>query len=669
MYIGVDYYPEQWPKERWQEDVSLMKELGVNVVRLAEFGWQLMEPKEGVYDFSLFDEVIDLMSQHDIKVVLGTPTATPPAWMIHNYPDILPVDEEGVTISFGGRRHYSVNSKRYRAFSVKIVEQLAKHYGRNETVIGWQTDNEYGHEKSDRSYGEQDRVAFHEWLKDKYETLEHVNEAWGTAFWSQTYTEWEQIPAPKKVLQEHNPGLLLDWDRFCSDQYTSYNKEQCDVLRHHISEDQFITHNFVFNEQAIKQRDMTKDLDFVSYDNYPVWGGLAEPIPPAAIAQQHDLCRATKDGKGYWVMEELAGAQGWSQIGYLPRPGHIKLWTYQAIARGAEAIVYFRWRAARYGTEQFCHGILDHDGKPRRKFEEVKEVFLELKEMGDDWIASHYEPEVGVYYDVENAWAWKIQPQSSALRYKEELVRFYNGAYRLNAATTIVHPESSLEGLKTIIVPLYFLNNSSFTSKLKEYVNDGGTVVLTYRSGVKNEDNAVTDRTLPGELAELAGIEVHEYEPLQEGQQHRVVGTAGHIADVMSPATVWCDLIETTTAEVIAKYRDAFYEGTPAITKNKYGKGFVYYIGTAVEDYYLARLYRDVFRESNVKTYDMPEDVEIIIRKKENGKRYLCVLNHSTTASHRITLPKGIWKDAISGEKFQGDVRMPSLGATLLIER
>ncbi|WP_240482377.1 beta-galactosidase [Fictibacillus enclensis] len=668
LYMGVDYYPEQWPKSRWTEDIRLMKELGVNVVRMAEYGWHLIEPEEGVYDFSLLNEIIDELTENGIKIVLGTPTAAPPAWMVQKYPDILPTDRNGNPISFGGRRHYTVNSTTYQRFTEKVVHKLAEKYGHHPDVIGWQIDNEFGHEKSDRSYGNEDRTSFLFWLQNRYGSLEAVNEAWGTAFWGQTYTEWEQIPLPLNVYQQHNPGLLLDFDRFCAASYTAYSKLQVDLLREMISDHQFITHNFVFNEQAIDQRDMAENLDFVSSGNYPVWGSSPEPATPASIAMQHDICRSTKDGKGFWVMEEITGAQGWNHTGYLPRPGQIRLWTYQAIARGAEAILYFRWRSSRFGTEQFSHGILGHDGKPKRKFEEVKETIAALKTFGDEWVASDYIPEVGMYYDVENAWAWRIQPQSGAFDYKQELLRFYYGAYHLNSATCIVSPKSTLDGLKVVVAPVYFLTDPEFTEKLKKFSAEGGTVVLSYRSGLKEPNNALTELTLPGELAELAGVYVKEFEALQPGQQTRVRGTKGNIKDILSPATVWCDIIQSISADVIGVYRDAYYEGEPAITRNRYGKGVVYYIGTAVEEYFLMRLYKDIFKEAGVGMLELPDDVEMVVRTGKGGKKYLCLLNHSTTASHRLTLPKGNWKDVMTGEIFNGVVRLPSLGSYVLMQ-
>lgn len=662
MYLGVDYYPEQTPRELWEEDFRLMKELGVNVVRIAEFAWTMMEPEEGVYDFSFWDDVVERLSDAGFDIVLGTPTATPPAWMCHQYPEILPADENGVTISFGARRHYTVHSETYQKFSVAITTEMAKRYGKHPRVIGWQTDNEYGHEKSDRSYSDVDRAAFQVWLKNRYGTLDVLNETWGTVFWSQTYTAWEQIPVPRKVYQEHSPALLVDFDRFCADGYTHYNKLQVDALREHIHPDAFITHNLVYSDMAVNQQQMAQDLDYVSFDNYPVWGGLPEPNRFEKMASDHDLCRSSKQGKGFWVMEQLSGAQGWSKIGYLPRPGHIRLWTYQAVARGAEAIVYFRFRAALFGTEEFCHGIIDHDGKPKRKFAEVKQIMTELNTFGDEINASTYRADVGVYFDQENVWAWTHQPHSDAFDFRTEFVRFYGGAVRRQASTDIVFPGDSLDGYKLIIVPLYFLTNPTFDQALIDYMEQGGHVIFTYRTGVKDPHNNVIPKTLPGKFAPYAGIEIDEYESLQAVQENRVEGIAG-LTGQSSTARLWCDLITPTTAEPLAVYRDTFYDGVAAVTRNKY-KGTVTYIGASIDDAMIDTIYAQAFEEAGIKTLEVPDQVEVVRRHGET-RDFVFLMNHDTKETRQVTL-EGTYQELTTKETYSGTVTLAPL-ATLIL--
>ncbi|WP_147803779.1 beta-galactosidase [Alkalicoccus halolimnae] len=668
MYIGVDYYPEQWPKERWKTDLELMKELGINVVRIGEFSWSLLEPEEGSYDFRLLDEAVSFIASYGMKVVLGTPTATPPAWLVQKYPEVLPVQEDGQTIGFGARRHYTVNSRVFRRMSRHIVEAMARRYGSLEAVIGWQTDNEYGHEKSDRSYGPRDQKAFQDWLKEKYGSLDDLNRRWGTVFWSQIYTDWAQIPVPRKVFQEHNPSLLLDFDRFCADAYTSYNKMQTDALRARIDKRQFITHNFVYTGLAQDQNAIAEDLDFISFDNYPVWGGLAEPIHPAAIARQHDLCRATKQGKGYWVMEELSGAQGWSQIGYLPRPGHLKLWTYQAISRGAEAIVYFRWRAARFGTEQFCHGILDHDGKPRRKFEEVRGVIQSLEPFADDFLEAVFPKEIGFYHDPENEWAWNIQPQSDNFSYPQEVLRFYEPAHALQMQTDIFREKEDLTDYKVLIVPVYFLAKKEMNEKFKQFAEAGGTIIFSYRTGVKDADNVVTDQTLPGELAELCGIEVHEYDSLRGERKGSVRGVRGALGGTGGNTEVWCDFIEPISAEVLAVYEDTWFDGKAAVTKNQYGKGTVYYVGSGLNRDMLLRLYKEAFTEAGL-SLQMENTAVETVRRASGDVDYLSVMNHSTETAEHVELPAGSWKNASEKENehvFKGLITLPPLTSIVL---
>jgi len=638
MYLGVDYYPEHWHRAGWKEDMRLMKELGVNVVRMAEFGWSLMEPEEGRYEFALYDESMAELAAAGIDVILGTPTATPPAWLIEKHPEILPVDVNGVRISFGGRRHYCFSSPVYRDYARKITTAMAEHFGQHPAVIGWQTDNEYGHEGSDKCYCDVCRSAFQEWLREKYGTLDGLNEAWGTVFWSQTYTRWEQIPVPRKVLTMHNPGLLLDYNRFCSDQIVRFNALQTEILREK-APGRFLTHNYVYHEQALDHRKLGRDLDVAAYDNYPVWGGLPEPITPARIALFHDICRGTKHRR-YWVLEELAGAQGWNVIGYLPRPGHIKLWTYQAIAHGAEAIVYFRWRAAHFGTEEFCHGILDHDGKPKRKYREVKEVFDELHKIGDAWNRASLDTPVAFFYDVENAWAWQIQPQSSAFDYKREIGTTYHGFYRWQPLIDVIGPDDDLSRYKVVVVPIGFLTSPSLNAKLYAYAAEGGTVVLTYRSGVKNPDNSVVARTLPGELADLAGVEIDEYESLQTGQSQGISFTADGWSELLSAeAEVWCDILEPTTADVLAVYDSSFYRGKAAVTRNAYGQGTVYYVGTSLDERTWEEIGRRVLEQAGVDVLNMPDGVEAVVRRGE-GVEFLVLLNHSDR-DVELTLPEG----------------------------
>lgn len=662
MYLGVDYYPEQTPRELWEEDFRLMKELGVNVVRIAEFAWTMMEPEEGVYDFDFWDDVVARLSDAGFDIVLGTPTATPPAWMCHKYPEILPVDEHGVTISFGARRHYTVHSETYQKFSVAITTEMAKRYGQHPRVIGWQTDNEYGHEKSDRSYSAIDRAAFQVWLKKRYGTLDVLNETWGTVFWSQTYTAWEQIPVPRKVYQEHSPALLVDFDRFCADGYNYYNKLQVDALREHIHPDAFITHNLVYSDMAVNQQQMAQDLDYVSFDNYPVWGGLPEPNRFEKMASDHDLCRSSKQGKGFWVMEQLSGAQGWSKIGYLPRPGHIRLWTYQAVARGAEAIVYFRFRAALFGTEEFCHGIIDHDGKPKRKFAEVKQIMTELNTFGDEINASTYRADVGVYFDQENVWAWTHQPHSDAFDFRTEFVRFYGGAVRKQVATDIVFPGDALDGYKLIIVPLYFLTNPTFDQALIDYMEQGGHVIFTYRTGVKDPHNNVIAKTLPGKFATYAGIEIDEYESLQAVQENRVEGI-GAFSGQSSPARLWCDLITPTTAEPLAVYRDTFYDGVAAVTRNQY-KGTVTYIGASIDDAMIDTIYAQAFEEAGIETLEVPDQVEVVRRHGET-RDFVFLMNHDTKETKQVTLD-GTYQELTTQETYSGTVTLAPL-ATLIL--
>ncbi len=656
MYFGVDYYPEHWPEDRWAIDIELMKSLGINVVRIAEFGWSVIESKEGEYDFSLYDRVIDLLGQNGIKIILGTPTATPPAWLIQKHPDILQINQEGKRNHFGGRRHYCFNNSNYKNYTRKIVTKMVDHYKDNDNIIGWQIDNEFGHEGSDKCYCNNCQTAFQDWLKNKYGSLEELNQRWGTVFWSQSYTDWKQIPLPLEIWTEHNPSLLLDFYRFSSDSIVNYQKLQIDIIKERVK-DQFITHNLIFTGHALDLQKQANDLDLVSFDNYPVWGGLPEPVNPETTAFNHDAMYGLKD-KPFWIMEELIGAQGWDSIGYLPRPNQAKMWTYQALGHGAEAIVYFRWRACRFGTEQFCHGILDHDGKPKRKYEEIKELKEELELAGEDFINSKRKAEVAVYHDYDNMWAWQIQSQSSAFDYRKEVEKFYRPFFTKNVTVDVISKLNNLDRYKILVMPILFLVKDNIREEIEEFVKDGGRLILTYRSGVKDFDNIVTDQTLPGLFAELAGIEVNEYESLQTGQSNSIIYN-----DYEYKAEVWTDLITTKNAEILATYGENFYEKTPAITKNSYGKGEVYYVGSSPENSLLDQLYKEILNDVGISTIESPKGVELI-KKIGERREYLITINHNNK-EEKIDLDKE-YRDLVTKVKAKS-FKLESFSTKILV--
>ncbi|MCJ7625606.1 MAG: beta-galactosidase, partial [Anaerolineaceae bacterium] len=349
FFFGADYYPEHWPEERWPVDAKLMVETGFNVVRLAEFAWSRMEPEDGCFDLSWLDRAIKILSEHDICVVLGTPTASPPPWLMSKQDDLFLVRKDGVRLTYGLRREYCINNPVYHLYTERIVSKMADHYTGNLHVIGWQIDNEFGN----HCYCNICRGQFHQWLQNKYSNLEDLNSKWGTEFWSHIYTDWSQIPVPLAPVVAHNPGLHLDYKRFMSDSFRAYQKLQIDFIRKHTSA-QFITHNLMgFKFDDLNYYDNSVDLDFVSWDNYVrMQWDMRSAIDPSNSALNADTMRGLKK-KNIWVMEQQSGSGGWDIAGVPPKPGEMRLWTYQSIAHGADAILYFRWRTCRTGTEQY----------------------------------------------------------------------------------------------------------------------------------------------------------------------------------------------------------------------------------------------------------------------------------------------------------------------------
>jgi len=630
-----------------------MREAHFNIVRMAEFAWAKLEPREGKFNFDWLDKAIETLAKNNIKTILGTPTATPPAWLVTKYPEILRVDRQGIRTSFGGRRAYCPNSSVYQDYSRKIVTYMAEHYKDNENVIGWQIDNEFG---GDREKGlcwcENCARNFRKWLKEKYKTLDKLNEEWGTIFWSQTYTDWDQIPLPWKLETAHNPSLLLDYRRFISDSYINYQKLQVDILRN-ICPDKFITHNFMGLFNSIDYYKLAESLDFISWDNYPKLRFVGERKSPAEVALSHDIMRGLKR-KSFWVMEEQSGPSGWESVDPTPEPGEIRLWTYQAIAHGAEGVLYFRWRTCLFGTEQFWHGILDHVGTPTRRYEEIKRVGEELKKIDAKLTGLKFPKEVAMITSYDEQWAFEIQPNNLKFNYQEHFASYYQILNALNTPVDVISFKEDFSKYKLVIAPSLFLINDELADKLKSFVREGGVLIVTFRSGVKNWNNVVISEFLPARLSDLLGIKIVEYNSLSPFDKCKLELVHPEIEHIEGECSTWCDLIKCDEAEIVGKYISSYYKDFPCITVNKFGKGYAVYVGTDPALEIKKSLLKWALKKSGVKFSfkSCYEGLEIVLRKGENND-YLFFLNHSDRNQY-VRLDKS-YKELLENKKYSKD--------------
>jgi beta-galactosidase len=658
MYYGADYYPEHWPRERWERDAELMAEAGINLVRVAEFAWALMEPEPGRYDYAWLDEALDVLAQRGIQAVMCTPTAAPPAWLCQQYPDTLLVQRNGRRVEFGMRRQYCPTSARYRQLSRQITTAMAQRYARHSQVVAWQLDNEFGGHHA-RCYCPACAEAFQGWLERRYGTLDALNDAWGTAFWSHTYTAWDQIPLPTDAVGSSNPGLELDFYRFSSDQWISYAQEQIDNLQAHSSAP--ITTNLMglgFGE--IDYFAMGRQLDFVTWDNYPTF----IQQDPASIAASHTLMRGLRD-QPFWVMEEQAGPSGWQAMSPAPQPGQLRLWSYQAMAHGADGIVYFRWRTCRTGIEQWWHGILDHHGEPGRRYQEIAAMGAEVRALGDRLLGALPPKAVAIVLAYDDRWAMRLQPNAAGFEYTPLWLTYYRAFHRLGVPVDVVPPDADLSPYALVVAPMLHVVSEAYARSLTAYVQQGGHLILGARSGVKDIRNRVVDRQLPGLLAELCGVVVSEYDALGAGNCVRLaVAKAGAGLGEDAVGHTWADVLAPRGAEILATYLGTFYQGEPATTLNRVGKGTATYVGVLPDQDLADGLARCAIERAGVAPLlETPDGVEVAARDQD-GLRYLFLLNH-TDADQIVSLPHPC-RDLLAGIDRRNSLSLAPHGVAIL---
>jgi beta-galactosidase len=628
MWLGVDYYPEQWDSALMEADMDTIREMGGNVIRIAEFSWHLMEKTEGNYDFSFFDKVIAKAKEKQLHVIMGTPTATIPAWLAQKHPSILSQFENGQKRSFGGRHVYCFNSPEMYAYSEKIIRALVGHYKGEKQIIAWQIDNEIGHEGSDLCWCPQCRKAFQGFLQEKFDgDIDKLNDTYGTTFWSQEYNSFDEIPLPAQTITTHNPALRLDWERFRNRSIVRFMDFQAKLIKE-VDPEAVVMHDFPGGglDKHVDYSQVAKSLDVVAYNNYPVWGGQKEPIPPHEIAFGLDYIRGLKR-ENFWITEAIMGAQGHDVTGFLPRPNQAKLWSYQGMAHGCTSMMYFRYRGATKGAEQFCYGVIDADNRKGRKFREVHSFFQDICQY-EKALSAPIHSEVAIVYDYDSLASFRIQRQSILLDCQGEMKKLYKAFYDVNVPVDVIPADGDLSQYKVVLLPQMISTKPEFRAKVEHFVQNGGTVVLTYRNAIKDADNNIPfGEVIPVGYTQLAGVSIAETESLQDLNAFPLVGE-NSFAGVEGFGGIFRDMLEVRDAEVLYRYGDRFYTDYAAVTRRKQGSGTVYYLGCGLDEGSTAKVMETILTDNQIQATPSEDGVEIAIRG-DAGQKIRMLLNHN----------------------------------------
>ncbi len=648
VLLGAAWYPEQWPESRWEQDLKLMEAAHIRFVRVGEFAWSTMEPAEGRYELDWLERAVNLAARHGMKVVIGTPTAAPPAWLTSKYPDTLRTEENGQRAKHGNRIHFSFASQRYREFCRRIAERMAERFGKNPAVIGWQIDNEY----TLPTYDAEAQQQFQDWLKAKYKTLDSLNAHWTTAYWSQTYDNWAEIPIP---VGWNNPSLLLEWKRFISDTWRSYQKNQIDAIRAHAAPEQFITTNYMGFYDGFDHYVVSRDLTLAAWDSY-VGSGHLEP----ERGLTHDLTRGFKR-KNFWIMETQPGAVNWAGVNNFLDRGEVRLMAWQAIGHGADAVGYWQWRSALGGQEQYHGTLVGADGTPVPMYGEVKRLGEELDKAGP--VLSGTEPvsQVALLYSYDSHWAIQFQKHTNKYDDIGLLRSYYSSIRRLAQSVDVVEPTASLDQYKLVLAPNLNLIPEDLARHLADYVRNGGHLVLGPRSGMKDEFNALLPQRQPGYLRDSLGSMIEQYYALEKDVP--VSGKWGN-----GTSSIWAEQIEPLSpdSETLLSYgtSNGWLDGRPAAVSRKLGKGTITYIGAILDDSTMAKAAEWLFRLSGATPAfePVPDGVEVC-KRSGSGKEVVVLLNHSGQPQ-QVNLSQPM-KDLLTGTS-SARVELPKFGVAVL---
>ena len=662
MLYGGDYNPEQWDEAVWEEDMRMFRLAGIDCVTLNVFSWAALQSDEVTYHFERLDKIMELVRKNNLKVVMATSTAAHPAWMAKKYPEVLRTEFNGMKRKFGSRHNSCPNSPVYQKYSVALARKLAERYGTYDNIVTWHISNEYGGE----CYCENCEKAFRVWLKEKYGSIEALNKAWNTSFWGHTFYDWDEIVVPN-LQSEHFAqdrttfqGISLDYRRFNSDSILhNYlgEYEAVKAVTPHIP----VTTNLMGFYKALDYQKWAGYMDVVSWDNYP------DPTdPPALVAMRHDLMRGLKQGAPFMLMEQTPSVTNWQSYNLLKRPGDMRLISYQAVAHGADTVMFFQMRRSIGACEKFHGAVIDHVGTENtRVFREVSQLGEELKQLGDTTLDSRTPSKAAMLVDWDNWWALEYSAGPSCdLKYMDELANYYTALYDNNISVDIISAQDPLDDYKVVIAPVMYMTKPGADEKIRKFVSEGGTFVTTFLSGLVDEHDLVITGGYPGKLRDILGIWVEETDALPSYMKNSFSWN-----EKSYDCGLICDIMHMENAQALACYDKDFYEGTPVLSKNEFGKGHAYYVATRAGQDFYADFLNKVLEEQGVEPVFKPcKGVEITLRRKEETN-FLFFLNHNPQETVLIAEKPGT--DLLTGKEYRpGDeIVLQTKGVVLFKEQ
>ncbi|HEV2888347.1 MAG TPA: beta-galactosidase [Jatrophihabitans sp.] len=650
LAFGGDYNPEQWPESMWASDVELMREAGVNLVSVAIFSWALLEPAEGRYEFGWLDRVLDLLHGGGIRVDLANASASPPPWFSHRYPESLPVTADGLRLSYGSRQAFCPSSPDYRRAAGALTEAVVRRYGEHPAVVMWHVHNEYGCHNA-HCFCDVSAAAFRDWLRRRYGDLAELNQAWGTAFWSQRYYDWDEIRPPRRSGTWINPGQQLDFWRFSSDELLDCFRAEAAVLRAHSR--QPVTTNFMSFFKPLDYFRWAREMDVVSNDHYLI---VEDRDPAEELAMAADLVRGLAAGQPWLLMEHSTSAVNWQPRNRAKAPGEMLRNSLQHVARGSDGALFFQWRASAAGAEKFHSALLPHAGRDSLRWREVVELGAVLGRLGELAGSVVEQAEVAIVHDWPSRWAAGLDSHPSVDVDPMAATRqLYSALWRSGVRCDFVPVGASYQGYRVLLVPQLYLLSAEHAAGLAAFVEAGGTVLVSYFSGIVDQRDHIVLGGYPGALRELLGIRIEEFYPLLAGQSVALTEYGSGV--------LWSELGRTAGAEQLAGYAEGPVAGSPAITRNAVGTGSAWYLGTTLADPELAGLLRRLLDEAGVRPLvdGLPPGVEVV-RRRGAEACYTFVLNH-TDEPVPVALAG---TELVTGERLDGPLQVPAGGVRVV---